>query len=88
MDTRLLIGLGWHHIEVRDETGREIEDTWVEVDRYRDARLDVGQRRGPPPTDGRHDGYDDDGYADAHGHEHDDRYDDHEPAAGCSVPSR
>lgn len=83
VDTRLLLPLGWHHVEVRDDAGREIVDTWVEVDRYDTARVRVGRDH-----DGYrgHDGYRDerreDGMSDGRGEDHEDdgRYDDHRQA--------
>jgi len=76
-DARLLLPLGWHHLEVRDEAGREIVDTWVEVERYDTAWVDVGHV--PPPYSRSHRG---DGVSDGRGSDHEDdgRYDDHQPA--------
>lgn len=90
-DTRLNLALGWHHVEARDESGREILDTWVEIARYEDARVDVGGRHAPPVADAdryddRQDRYDDRG--DPRDHEDDGRYDDHTAATSCTMPSR
>jgi hypothetical protein len=40
-DVRLELAVGWHEIEVTDDRGRVIEETWVEVDPYSVREIEV-----------------------------------------------
>lgn len=44
-EARLLLTVGWHELEVRDAYGRRVEDTWIEVEPYDVAKLEVDARR-------------------------------------------
>lgn len=64
---RLELSVGWHEVEVRDERGREILDTWVEVKPFDVARVNFG--RGYHERADRRDDRDHDRHR---GHDHDD----------------
>lgn len=86
-DARVEVGLGWHRVLARDQEGRVLIDTWIEVEPYDLARVAFGLDRhalaeahdeghGRGRRDDRHDrGHDDD--------HHDDH--DHAPGAHCSM---
>ncbi|MFN7143368.1 MAG: hypothetical protein ACK4YP_06295 [Myxococcota bacterium] len=73
---RLELSVGWHEVEVRDERGREILDTYIEVKPFEVARASFGR--------GYHERADrDDHDRDRHrGHDHDD---DDSVADNCSM---
>jgi hypothetical protein len=41
-DTRLLLPVGWHRVQARDERGAMVEDTWVDVEPFDVARVTFG----------------------------------------------
>lgn len=44
-ETRMLLSVGWHELEVRDAYGRELREKWIEVEPYDVARIEVEARR-------------------------------------------
>lgn len=52
---RLDLSVGWHEIEVRDERGRELVDTWIEVKPFETTRVSFGSSHHQRADEGRHD---------------------------------
>ncbi len=74
---RIELALGWHEIDVRDDRGRIIHDTWVEVKPYDAALVTFGGRSHQRAYDGQaHEGHSSDGRSQDGHHDRDDR-DDH-----------
>lgn len=69
MNRRFEASVGWHQVEVRDESGRVILNTWVEVEAFDVERVAFGYPVHTQARDGHHDR-----------HDRDDRHDRHEEA--------
>jgi hypothetical protein len=75
-DRRIDLPVGWHEVEVRDERGREILDTWIEVKPFETARVSFGSPPRLRADEGHHDRDDRDDRRsdrddrDHHGHDH------------------